>query len=104
MAAIRTENFIDSVGVNVHLAYTDSKYVDVNSVVSDLKYLGIDHVRDGVLNPSYPGQGSYAIAAQAGIKFDMLVHGGSVPDAIARMHSFVQAHPGAISAIEGPNE
>ena len=48
---VRTADFINSLGVNVHVEYTDGKYADATTTIADLAYLGIDHVRDHTLNP-----------------------------------------------------
>ena len=104
--AIRSAQFTDSIGVNVHLEYTDGKYANVESVLSNLSYIGVKSVRDGMLNPLNQGQANYDTAAAAGIKFD-LVYTGSTPDldkSLALAQAFLARHPGAISAIEGANE
>jgi len=105
--AIRAETFIQSVGVQLHLRYSDSKYWNVQNVITDLKYLGIDHVRDTIWNTvgANPAEEShYAALAAAGIHFDMLIDGGTIAPQVALLSSFETANPGAITSIEGPNE
>lgn len=46
-------DLIDSVGVNVHLYYSDTAYADTGRVASLLQQLGVRHVRDG-LAPDRP--------------------------------------------------
>jgi Ca2+-binding RTX toxin-like protein len=102
---IRSADFIDSLGVNVHVEYTNSKYADAINVVSNLRYLGIDNVRDHTLNPANDGQASYQKLADAGIKFNMLVSPSQPLDqAMADLARFATANPGAVASIEGPNE
>lgn len=66
-----TSTFVATLGVNVHVEYTDGKYANATNVINDLNFLGISHVRDAVLNPSNQGQSSYDALAGAGIKFDL---------------------------------
>lgn len=102
-----TASFIDTLGVNTHIDYTDGKYAAVNNVISDLKYLGITRVREHNLSPfSDPvGQRHLGLAADAGITFDFIINGKHNPvESIARIEAFMKAHPGSVFAIEGPNE
>ena len=110
MAAVSASTFDQSIGVNVHMGFTSTPYGNVAAVESDLAYLGIDHVRDSLLD--WPGvQTSYQQLAAAGIKFDFAipVYAGTantvnLPEFISMLNAFEQAHPGSITAIEGPNE
>lgn len=43
---MRAEDFLNTLGVNTHIPYTDGGYANINNVASDLAYLGIDNVRD----------------------------------------------------------
>jgi Ca2+-binding RTX toxin-like protein len=101
----RTANFLNLLGVNTHLYVTSSRNWDGGAVLDDLKYLGISHIRDETLIATNQGQGSYALLAANGIKFDLIVPGSTnIPTDIAQINGFLSAHPGSISAIEGPNE
>ena len=103
--AIRLSQFSESIAVNIHTSYTDSKYVNTQSVISDLSYLGISTVRDANPNPASQGQNSYNVLANAGIKFDLIVSGSRPLDqAFASLDTFARAHPGTVTAVEGPNE
>ena len=105
MTALQTTaQFLNSLGVNVHVEYTDGKYANGSTVVSDLKFLGVDHVRDSALNPSNQGQWNYDTLASAGIKFDMFMQGLNLSSTLKLIDGFVSRHPGSISMIEGPNE
>jgi hypothetical protein len=102
---IRSADFIDSLGVIVHIEYSNSKYADTINVLSDLRYIGIDHVRDHSLNSANDGQANYQKLADAGIKFDMLVSPTQpLSKAITDLAQFATANPGAVTSIEGPNE
>lgn len=103
--AIETSQFLGALGVNVHVEYTDGKYANTTNVLNDLRYLGLNQVRDANLNPANQGQANYGILANAGIKFDLIVGGSrTIAQSMASLDAFVQAHPGAVSAVEGPNE
>ena len=72
-----------------------------------LSYLGIDHVRDQAPNPVYDayGQAHFAQAAAQGVHFTFFAEGGVDPGTVvSRIRAIEQAHPGAITAIEGLNE
>ena len=96
--------FVSSLGVNVHVEYTDGKYANAGNVIADLNYLGIDNVRDAVLNPQNQGQASYDALASAGVKFDMFFQGNELTSTLHLVDAFAARHPGAIALIEGPNE
>ena len=105
--AIRSSDLIDRFGVATHLAYTDGGYRELSATTNALSYLGIDHIRDGVTNPAHDfyGQAHFAQAAASGIHFTFVVDGGVDPATeVARIHAIEQATPGAVTAIEGPNE
>jgi hypothetical protein len=105
---LRAADFTQSLGVQVHLRYSDSKYWNTTNVINDLKYLGISNVRDTVWNVgggANPAEEShYAALAAAGIHFDMLINGGDIASQLALVSSLAATHAGAVTAIEGPNE
>jgi hypothetical protein len=105
--ANRAGAFLNTIGVNTHVNYNDGKYANVQTVISDLKYLGITQVRDATPDPSN-SQEPYDVAALnammgAGIKLDLLT-GGVISTQIAVINQLEKAHPGGIAALEGPNE
>lgn len=51
IGAMRAADFVDSIGVNVHLGYTDTPYWDFDLVKTRLVELGVRHVRDGLPSP-----------------------------------------------------
>ena len=105
--AIRINDVIDSFGIDTHIDYTDGKYSNIAEVVKALGYLGLDTVRDHAPTPvSDPyGQGHLGDAADAGVKFVFVSGRDDTPATVVqRMHAFVEAHPGSIVGIEGPNE
>lgn len=105
--ANRANDFVNSIGVQAHVGYTDGKYLNVQNVISDLNYLGLDLVRANNLNPAFDwiGQVHYHTLAEAGIRFNLVVSGNKAVDwSLELIESFELRHPGAIAGIEGPNE
>ncbi|EGD60515.1 putative calcium binding protein [Novosphingobium nitrogenifigens DSM 19370] len=103
--AIRAADFTASVGVNASINYTDGKYVNIQNVLSDLNYIGVSLIRTAAYWVGMQGQAAYNLAASKGIRFDMLLYtNNTLANSIAQMSSFSAAHPGALVAIEGPNE
>jgi hypothetical protein len=102
---IRASDFIDSIGVNVHLRFVPGKYADISKIISDLEFLGIHRIRDVAPNPDKPGFESYGKLAEAGVKLSLLAPGWELlSEAVANLKDFAVRYPGALSAIEGPNE
>ena len=99
----RTSDFLDSIGVNTHVEYTDSRYANMAQVIHTLQYVGITHVRDGALWHGNQGQASYGVLARTGVKFDLFFN-RNLPVQIAEVQHFVATYPGSVDAIEGPNE
>lgn len=106
--AHRTADFIGSIGINTHMHYTDGDYRNYHDVIADLAYLGINLVRDSVPDTTTAGHGglNFAPLADAGITFDLKIKGADTDFAgtTARLEAFIEAHPGAVVAIEGANE
>jgi hypothetical protein len=109
--AIRASNFINSIGINTHLNYTDGAYANTANVEADLAYLGITTVRDAVPNPAggipyYNQTTAIETLAATGIKFDFVSQPGTVSIAttVQELEAFNAAFPGSAIAIEGANE
>ena len=101
--------FVQSLGVNTHLAFPNTPYFNQpGSVVSALQYLGIPNVRDlSLANTDSISTAMNNAVATAGFKFDaLLVGSGDVElgQNLASISAFLGANPGAVVAIEGPNE
>jgi hypothetical protein len=102
--------FVQSLGINTHLSYTQTPYYgQPQNVITALQYLGITTVRDqppGYTTDPTSAASQDALAA-AGVQFDALLIGNGpvdVTDTIASTVTFQQAYPSSIAAIEGPNE
>ena len=103
---MRAEEFLDSIAVNLHLPYTDGGYMSGSETLRALNYLGVRFVRDHAIGPKMQPESlqNFEKFGAAGISFDMIVNGGDIPRNLANLSAYEQKHPGAIHAIEGPNE
>ncbi len=103
--------FQDSLGINVHMSYTDGLYSQPQQVLADLNYIGIRNVRDGVLVvggdiPDRQGLAAQEYLAENGIRFNFITNGNTSFEGFTTpgLTHFATAHPGSILSIEGPNE
>ncbi len=109
IAAMPAKLFLETIGVNVHMEYSDGLYSNWSNVANDLAYLGVHHVRDGVPQP-YWGPAGFGLAAiktlaDKGIRFNLDFVGGSDIDYDLRQLDALEIYKrGMIASIEGPNE
>jgi glycosyltransferase involved in cell wall biosynthesis len=111
-SAMRAASFANSIGINVHMEYTDGAYANTGNVAQDLAYLGITNIRDMI--PNVPAGGipaanevtSLEALAAGGVKMDLFVGAteSNIPADIAIVNNLDAATPGAVEAIEGLNE
>ncbi|MDX6624108.1 MAG: hypothetical protein QOE75_2040 [Solirubrobacterales bacterium] len=100
------DTFVDSIGINTHTYYTNTEYYqDFGTVTQRLKELGVRHVRENLVpNRSDQYKMLNSLAAQ-GIKSTLILgdpREGS--QGLAKLVSIAATMPGAIDALEGPNE
>ncbi len=95
--------FVDSVGVNTHITYTDTEYGNSALLINELQRLGVKHVRDGLgaaINPVAQALGA------AGIR--LVLNMGKPPYSGSTMAKAVAANTNGgskyIEAWEGENE
>jgi hypothetical protein len=108
-ATISAAAFLDGIGTDTHIGYTDGTYANVGMVISDLNYLGLHEVRDGITDGAGGSAplSSYIAIAQAGIQFTFVIQATDNADLAAQLGLIDQveaAVPGSVIAIEGPNE
>jgi len=118
-APLTSQAFLQTIGVNTHMPYTDGLYSNVAQVIKDLHYLDIRFVRDGISDGYNPITGqwdgsapisTYQDLAAAGIKFTFLaVGGGAITPAVlstqlSMMQQVAASTPTGVVGIEGPNE
>jgi hypothetical protein len=101
-AAKSADQFVESVGVNVHLDYTDTEYNNFEEiVVPSLQYLGVRHVRTGIDDDQQTIKRQRVLSKQGiGILGIVPYKTPSMPaliELIGRQKNFLEA-------VEGPNE
>ena len=109
---ITAADFIDGMGVDTHIPYTDGGYANIGKVIDDLHYLGISNIRDGITDGGggSASLSSYVALAQAGIKFTIVGNDvdnptpASIASAIGLIDRLNTAVPGSVVAVEGANE
>jgi len=110
--AVRAADFIHAIGINVHMEYTDGAYASLSDVTMDLAYLGVDNIRDMIPNLSaggIPAQSELSALeslAAGRVKLDLFTGQTETDIAtdISVLNTLAAAEPGAIAAVEGPNE
>src|SRR2546430_10994083 len=71
-ATMRADDFVESVGVNVHLGYADTPYGRQDIVKAKLLELGVRYIRDG-LTPGKPAvYRAWRELASRGIRLDLI--------------------------------
>jgi hypothetical protein len=100
--AKKSDSFVDSIGVNVHLFYTNTAYKNFSSIIKPkLQELGIRHIRDnGISDPTYYSR--LRELRQIGIK-TTLVSGYPGVSPI-QFQKIVKDLGNVVEAVEGPNE
>ena len=102
---MRCAELLDTIGVNIHLEYPATPYQDVARVLSAMEYCGIRFARDGAVYDRAPNVSHYGDLAARGIRFCFFWGPGrSMVDEMRQLDQFEAANPGAIDALEGPNE
>lgn len=106
--AISADDFVDSIGVNVHMSYTDTAYRNTRGIIDTLRELGVRYVRDGVVIHRKDQYAALQDMASAGIHADLILGdplgrfgSGTIEDQLAVLH---QDLAGVAESVEGPNE
>lgn len=99
-APVRAVDFVNSIGVVAHLGAAKAQ-----GIVDAFAYLGIANVRTSLTAAQVqPGAVADKLAL-AGARFDVLLGGGRpLADSLGNAAQLSRAHPGAVVALEGPNE
>lgn len=104
-----TNEFVDTVGINIHSSYNNTPYDQHDQVLASLRELGIRHVRDNFMPPTESAarqtrQRAFRRAlADHGIRSTVQL-GKPGEDPAAYVASARLDDPGVLAAIEGPNE
>jgi hypothetical protein len=100
--AQNASSFIATLGVNTHLSWTGTQYTNASTVASELKYLGLNNVRDTIDNST--SYGVINTLMSQGVHFDLWTDKSDMSGFLSQAHNLQVAHPGGVIAIEGPNE
>jgi len=101
--ARRSYDFAASLGVNTHFSQRTPHYRDERRSAADLRYLGIAAIRDGcTTNPATVA--IYRALVRVGVRLSVGYNGVSVAETVAAARELARLGPGALLAIEGPNE
>jgi hypothetical protein len=101
-SALPADAFVNSIGVSIHLPYTDTAYARQPEIIARLRELGIRHIRDGMpLGRAPLIQGLQALRA-AGIRATLV--GEIDRDPNTSVAESIAVMGGAIDAFEAPNE
>jgi len=102
VAAQSADALVDSVGINVHLNYTDTPYVNFSNVESGLQTLGVRHIRDGLTVTSWAGYYSeHNQLGQLGIKSVFITDVGQTA---AQLEAYPSQMSLCFEGYEAPNE
>lgn len=101
--------FRESVAIATHLSYNDGLYADAPATLKELQYLGIRHVRDGIVTGTQSNEvnalHSIRYLMAAGIRFTFILGGSQDVDAgVRRIGELAAEFPHSVDAVEGPNE
>jgi hypothetical protein len=104
--AVPAARFLDSVGVNTHLYFGDTRYADFAMVRARLRELGVRWIRDGTCSLC-PGYDDHLVElAQDGIRAQLIFGDPTEgePWIDRELASIEQRLLPAVGALEGPNE
>lgn len=101
VTAKSTESLIDSIGVNLHLGYTDRVYNDFAKIKAALLDIGIRHYRDGLEKPNFKQyiKNRHNELGRAGLRGTFLSSATPVQDLAA-----AEQVSDSLEAFEGQNE
>ena len=99
---VSTASVRDSVGVNVHMSYTDTGYANAAAVTSLLTGLGVHHVRDGLVSGRPDQVAALTRLGKAGVRSTLIVGGAGAPTAgqLSELHTLAPY----LDGVEPTNE
>lgn len=99
-----TDSFLDSVGVVVHLNYSDTAYKKYSDIIKPrLQELGIHHIRSSVSLKDKNTQQKLNDLATIGIKSTLVMNSHKIANPMESLE-IAKAVASSIEAVEGPNE
>src|ERR1700761_1860878 len=105
--ASAAEGFINSIGVNTHIDFSNSSYANLNLVETAINYLGVKNLRDSPESTTDLGATGLwqKVANATGAKFDAYIAEGSVAGMTTDLNYIkTLAGQGIVNYIEGGNE
>lgn len=100
--SLSADAFVDSIGVVVHVKYTDTAYARLPELIARLRELGVGHVREGMPDQSPELVEGLAALRSAGIRATLVGEVDRDPEAAVAESVAVMGD--AIDAFEAPNE
>jgi hypothetical protein len=98
-------SFVDSIGVNTHVDYTDTAYGQYETLLKpSLTYLGVRHIRDGIDDG---GPNSLVLKRYRDLHANGIRLTAAVPYKITSMPALIakiKTQRDVLEAVEGPNE
>lgn len=94
--------FLDSVGINTHVTYTDTSYGEIDAWLPRLRALGVRHVRDGLEPTNTVSEGRLRRLADSGMKLTLIT--SIQRDAAAQADYARRTFGSGLEALEAPNE
>ena len=105
VAATAAQKFVNTIGVNTHIDFTQNAYGNFAAVQRALAYLGVKSVRDAYQNPA-DGAKFTSLHHDLGISFDLFI--GPLPDGpepyATQLQQIESLAPGVVASVEGVNE
>jgi hypothetical protein len=103
------DQFIDSMGVNVHMEYLNTPYKNYPAINQKLQSLGMRHIRDEINDPSESFAEEIRQIGNFGYTLCGLIEGGGDYPPSGRLNAndvvgLISRLKPAIEAVEGPNE
>jgi hypothetical protein len=97
-------SFVDSIGVAVHLSYTDTPYGKYDDIIKPrLQELGVRHIRDGLVLEDLATRDKFEELGKLGIKSTMVMDPRD-KNISTRAVNTAKSIPNSIEAVEGANE
>jgi hypothetical protein len=98
------DSFVDSIGIAVHLGYTDTPYKNYDTIIKPrLQELGVKHIRDGASIRNTSSLDKFNDLAKSGIKSTLVMDPRDLADASEAVE-IAKRVANSITAVEGPNE
>ncbi len=100
--AENADRFVESIGVNTHLNYSDTIYNNFDGLLKpSLLYLGVRHIRDGLTDDDFDLKRfrdlhSVGIKLTGGVSYEV--------ESMPALVNMVKTQRDVLEAVEGPNE